>query len=162
MHIYLPDPQATIDLGKRLSGLIPKNSPPSILLQGELGAGKTTLVRALVKSLDGGEEAEVSSPSFNLVNIYPTIPEVAHIDLYRVPFGEIEEDILDYIFDPAYLSIVEWIDHIPDSTWPRDYLYISFEFNRSENGQNGTKNARSAVLSGNSLRSKQILEALTS
>ena len=52
-------------------------------MEGELGAGKTTLVRGLVEALPGGQDAEVASPSFNLVNLYPTQPETAHVDLYR-------------------------------------------------------------------------------
>jgi len=69
-------------------GLVP------LLLSGALGAGKTTLVRGLVSALPGAELAEVSSPSFNIVNIYPTTPQVAHFDLYRV-VGSAPEELLD-------------------------------------------------------------------
>ena len=54
---------------------------PAVLMNGQLGAGKTTFVRALVELLPGSENAEVGSPSFNLVNLYPTTPPVAHFDL---------------------------------------------------------------------------------
>ena len=156
MQIYLSDLQATIDLGKRMAGVIPAKEPPAILLQGALGTGKTTLVRELVKSLPGGEKAEVSSTSFNLLNNYLTTPEVAHIDLYRVPFGEVEDDILDYFFEPAYLALVEWIEQIPTSMWPRDYLYINFEFVPLENKHS----ARWVTFSTSSAGTRQILEKL--
>ena len=149
-----------MDLGRRLAKLIPAKNPPAILMQGDLGAGKTTFVRALVQNLPGGDEAEVSSPSFNLVNIYPTTPEIAHIDLYRLPFGEVEDDILDYFHDPDYLAIVEWIDHIRESMWPREYLYMVFQFTPPQNGKEETD--RSVILKEQCTGSRQILEGLTS
>ncbi|MBQ2475644.1 MAG: tRNA (adenosine(37)-N6)-threonylcarbamoyltransferase complex ATPase subunit type 1 TsaE, partial [Desulfovibrio sp.] len=51
----------------------------ALLLQGELGSGKTTLAASFVKALPGGEDAEVSSPSFTLCNVYPTRPQVFHV-----------------------------------------------------------------------------------
>jgi tRNA threonylcarbamoyladenosine biosynthesis protein TsaE len=67
-----------------------------VLLRGDLGSGKTTFVRGLVAALPGGEEAEVASPSFNLVNVYPTRPEVVHMDLYRLRGGEAGELFEEY------------------------------------------------------------------
>ena len=69
--------------------LHPAEPLPVILLMGDLGAGKTTLIRFLVEALPGGENAEVASPSFTLCNVYPTTPKVQHFDLYRLPPGSV-------------------------------------------------------------------------
>ena len=68
------------------------NSPFSLLMTGDLGCGKTTLTRALVEALPGGESAETSSPSFTLCNVYPTTPPIVHCDLYRQGAGPLLPD----------------------------------------------------------------------
>lgn len=74
-----------------------------VLLEGELGAGKTTLVRGLLEGL--GHLGAVRSPTFNLVQTFDTSPPVMHADLYRV--GSYEgiglEDYLE-----SHLCLVEW------------------------------------------------------
>ncbi|GEM_PF-709507 len=166
MQINLPDVESLLQLGSGLAALLPDWNPPGILLQGDLGAGKTTLVRSMVKNLPGGEEAEVSSPSFNLLNIYPTSPEVAHIDFYRSSFAELEDDILDYFFDPSYLAITEWIDHIPESMWPKEHIHITLEFGAtghspSKGEPNETSPGRTATLTGSCPKTRAILDQLT-
>lgn len=76
-----------------------------VLLDGELGAGKTTLVRGLVEAL--GYHQAVRSPTFNLVQTFPTHPPVMHADLYRVASyeGIGLEDYLD-----SHLCLIEWPD----------------------------------------------------
>ncbi len=82
-----------------------------ILLYGSLGAGKTTFVKGLCKGLgfDG-----VTSPSFVLVNIYPTEPVVYHIDLYRLKGrAEIEgTEIEDLLYSPDGIAVVEWAEKL--------------------------------------------------
>ena len=79
-----------------------------VLLYGNLGAGKTTLVKAMVKALGG--DAETSSPTFALVNAYETPNgNVYHLDLYRI---ESEEEALDigveeYLYR-AQPCFIEW------------------------------------------------------
>ncbi|MFP4657621.1 MAG: tRNA (adenosine(37)-N6)-threonylcarbamoyltransferase complex ATPase subunit type 1 TsaE [Desulfonatronovibrionaceae bacterium] len=100
---------------------------PVILLQGELGAGKTTFVRELVIRLPGGDKAEVSSPSFNLVNYYPTRPEVAHFDLYRLEHSGLDPDLEEEIIDPGFkLLLVEWGNRLLKSLLPKNRLYLTF------------------------------------
>lgn len=112
----------------------------AVLLMGTLGAGKTTFVRHLVANLPDGENAEVSSPSFTLCNIYPTTPEVLHYDLYRLPPGgaseELEEaldalDILDSEKNIAAsgktgsrLLLIEWAEHLQQNFVPANRLEI--------------------------------------
>jgi tRNA threonylcarbamoyladenosine biosynthesis protein TsaE len=76
-----------------------------IFLEGELGAGKTTLVRGMLEGLGWGQE--VRSPTFNLMHEYPTLPPVLHADLYRVASwqGIGLEDYLE-----SHLCVIEWPD----------------------------------------------------
>ena len=88
----------TARLGTLLAGMM-QNAPQvrALLLQGDLGSGKTTLTRSLVAALPGGDQAEISSPSFTICNNYPTCPPVLHCDLYRCPASLPDEvwDALD-------------------------------------------------------------------
>ncbi|MCR4667241.1 MAG: tRNA (adenosine(37)-N6)-threonylcarbamoyltransferase complex ATPase subunit type 1 TsaE [Desulfovibrio sp.] len=98
----------------------------TIFLDGPLGSGKTTLVRALVSLLPGHEDAEVSSPSFSIVNIYPVTPSVQHIDLYRC-HGEIDDEILDNLENPHMVTLIEWARFFPRQYWPDQILSLTFE-----------------------------------
>lgn len=109
----LPDAAATEGLGARLAPLLAPGD--LLLLEGPLGAGKTTLVRGLVAAL-GGDPSEVCSPTFVLLETYavasPTIVRVHHADLYRLrgrPGAPLDEvglgDVLD---DAAGVTAVEW------------------------------------------------------
>lgn len=83
-----------------------------IFLSGELGAGKTVLARGLVQGLGG---KHVRSPSFTLVNEYPTTPPVAHVDLYRLAGSETDTLGLDEYVENGYILIVEWADRLFDN-----------------------------------------------
>lgn len=74
-----------------------------VLLEGVLGAGKTTLIRGFLESL--GYHDHVRSPTFNLVQVFDTEPPVVHADLYRVStwHGLGLEDYLD-----THISLIEW------------------------------------------------------
>ncbi len=127
LRLWLPDEGATLELGRALSSVVLESSisgqPPALLLQGGLGSGKTTLVRGLAQGLPGGHEAEVSSPSFNIVNLYPTRPPVAHFDLYRVA-GQAPEEFLDAAEDGRTLVVAEWIEHLANNLWPKEALHL--------------------------------------
>ncbi|WP_462325813.1 tRNA (adenosine(37)-N6)-threonylcarbamoyltransferase complex ATPase subunit type 1 TsaE [Desulfoplanes sp.] len=99
---------------------------PAILFQGDLGSGKTTLTGMLVPLLPGGEGAEVSSPSFTVMNVYPTRPETAHFDFYRMEGMGLDGTMEEYLYDPTRLCIAEWIEHLPDQLWPDEYLLIGW------------------------------------
>lgn len=93
------------------------------LLHGDLGSGKTTLTRAVVESLPGGDRAEISSPTFTLCNSYPTRPPVLHADLYRCPAGAPDE-LWDALDDGESLCFVEWGEALPEADLPKEYLDI--------------------------------------
>jgi tRNA threonylcarbamoyl adenosine modification protein YjeE len=79
-----------------------------VLLRGALGAGKTTLVRAIVRALHGSDEA-VSSPTFVFRQRYPGTPPVEHLDLYRIADpAELRDLGLEDAFDGKALVFVEW------------------------------------------------------
>jgi len=128
MHRTLTDEGQTLLLGQAFAQSLTSVAPCTILLRGELGAGKTTLVRGLVESLPGGQEAEISSPSFNIFNVYPTIPEVVHFDLYRTVDSLTAENLSGYFADPVYLVLVEWVDNLPADFWPESYVLVNLVF----------------------------------
>ena len=101
----LPDEAATARLGRAVAGLLRRGD--AVLLFGELGAGKSTLARALVRALTRPDE-EVPSPTFTLVQHYEGRLPVAHFDLYRLAAPEEADELgLDDAIDDGAV-VVEW------------------------------------------------------
>ncbi|MDZ3832458.1 MAG: tRNA (adenosine(37)-N6)-threonylcarbamoyltransferase complex ATPase subunit type 1 TsaE [Sphingopyxis sp.] len=100
-----------------------------VALSGDLGAGKTTLARAMLKAR--GLAGEAPSPTFAIVQPYAP-PEVdmaiAHVDLYRIedPGDLVELGLDDYLFDGALL--IEWPERLGAAGWP-DALWLSITGN---------------------------------
>ena len=94
-----------------------------VALNGELGTGKTTFVRACVQSL--GSPARVTSPTFALLNIYPGRIPVYHFDFYRLQTRADLENIGGTEFIPSRdgITFIEWAEKIPE-VLPEDYLEI--------------------------------------
>ncbi|BDE05008.1 tRNA (adenosine(37)-N6)-threonylcarbamoyltransferase complex ATPase subunit type 1 TsaE [Vulcanimicrobium alpinum] len=85
-----------------------------VVLRGPLGAGKTTLARALVRALHGSDDA-VSSPTFVFRQTYPGTPPVEHVDLYRIDDpAELPDLALDEAFAPDRITLVEWPERAED------------------------------------------------
>ena len=125
--LHLDSPEATLALGRILARALAGEFPrPSLLLQGGLGSGKTTLVRGLVESLPGADMAEVSSPSFNIYNLYPTAPPVAHFDLYRLEGMAPDDSLFEHLEDPATLTVVEWIEFLDRKLWPENAILLKW------------------------------------
>jgi len=88
--------------------------PACLLLEGPLGAGKTTFVRGFVDGL-GGAALRVQSPTFALAHTYPTVPPVHHLDLYRLEGEDAAFDLglSDLVSDPDAFACVEWAERAP-------------------------------------------------
>ena len=111
---HLADLAATDRLARALASLIERGD--TVLLSGDLGAGKTTLVRALAASL-GIDTRQVSSPTFTVMNEYAggTIDPIIHMDAYRLE-GSGEEELLELGWDHARraesAALIEWGERI--------------------------------------------------
>lgn len=107
--VHLADEAATLQFGARLARALPATSGPLVLyLHGELGAGKTTLARGMLRAL--GETGAIRSPTYALVAEYqPDGARVLHLDLYRL--GSPEElaalGLADFLPD-SRLWLIEW------------------------------------------------------
>jgi len=146
-ELHLKDLEATIELGQILADTLAKTpNPPALLLQGTLGSGKTTLVRGLVESLPGSDMAEVSSPSFNILNLYPTMPPVAHFDLYRLEGMPPDDALFEHIDDPNTLTVVEWIQFLAKDIWPDEAIFL--EWTPSDTGRRLTMHAMGKTAQG--------------
>jgi tRNA threonylcarbamoyladenosine biosynthesis protein TsaE len=101
-------PEETIALGRTLAKML---APPKlVLLRGELGAGKTTLVKGIAEGFHAASEEDVTSPTFTLVHEYrgPEV-NVYHIDLYRVGTPrELETLGLDDLLAENSVLLIEW------------------------------------------------------
>ncbi len=109
----LRDMEATERLGLSVASLLQPGD--ILLLTGELGAGKTTLVKSIAKGLDI-DPREVTSPTFTLIHEYPEarIPLV-HADLYRLGQGaDIIETGLEEFMQGGYVVAIEWAEFLPE------------------------------------------------
>ncbi|HTC35919.1 MAG TPA: tRNA (adenosine(37)-N6)-threonylcarbamoyltransferase complex ATPase subunit type 1 TsaE, partial [Bryobacteraceae bacterium] len=95
----------------------------AVLLIGQLGVGKTTLAKGIVKGLGAARPDDVSSPTFTLIHEYS--PSVYHIDLYRLDTpAQVATLGLDEIFDRPAVVLIEWGERFPD-LMPPDRIEIN-------------------------------------
>lgn len=106
LAVSLPDEAATVALARRLAPALLDGGV--LYLRGELGAGKTTFARALLRALGVGER--VKSPTYSLLERYLVDGRDAfHLDLYRIAdAGELEWLGLDEVDSPETIVLVEW------------------------------------------------------
>jgi tRNA threonylcarbamoyladenosine biosynthesis protein TsaE len=119
--------QETIAFGRTLAELL---APPKlVLLRGDLGAGKTTLVKGIASAFEAAEEDDVTSPTFTLVHEYRgPRANLYHIDLYRIdtPRELATLGLDDLRADSSGILLVEWGEKFPYLQRERD-VEISFE-----------------------------------
>ena len=112
--------EETIALGRSLVSIL--TPPKLVLLRGDLGAGKTTLVKGIAKGFDAAEEDNVTSPTFTLIHEYRgPLVNIYHIDLYRIDTPRQLETLgLDDLFAEKSLLLLEWGEKIPRFVRERD------------------------------------------
>jgi tRNA threonylcarbamoyladenosine biosynthesis protein TsaE len=103
----------TIAFGRTLAGLL--TPPKFVLLRGDLGAGKTTLVKGIAAAFEAAAEEDVTSPTFTLVHEYRgPRANLYHIDLYRVDTArELETLALDDLRSDNSILLIEWGEKFP-------------------------------------------------
>lgn len=108
-EVVLPDVAATEALGRQLASRL--QAGDLLLLSGPLGAGKTTLVRALVEGL-GGDPTHVSSPTFTLMNVYDGDLMIYHVDAYRLERPGQLDGLGFFELAQDGLGIIEWPERV--------------------------------------------------
>jgi tRNA threonylcarbamoyl adenosine modification protein YjeE len=143
-EILLKSPAETAGLGARIAAALEPGD--AVALKGDLGAGKTTLARAILAAL--GLSEAVPSPTFTLVQRYETPGlTIAHFDLYRV---EREAEIEELGLDDALVegaALIEWPEHA-GSRLPQDALHVQLIA--------VDETSRRAILSGSTRWSKAL------
>ena len=119
-------PEETIAFGRSLGAEL--KPPLLVLLRGDLGAGKTTLVKGIAEGFGAASQHDVTSPTFTLIHEYRA-PQVTlyHIDLYRVDTQrELETLALDDLVAENSILLIEWGEKFPHLRRDRD-LEITLE-----------------------------------
>ena len=105
--------EETIELGRHLARQL--KTPATVILRGELGTGKTTLVKGIAEGFHAASQDDVTSPTFTLIHEYRG-PEVNlfHVDLYRIETQrELETLGLDDLFGNSNVVLIEWGEKFP-------------------------------------------------
>lgn len=122
--IFLADEDATIRLGEDLALAVRPGD--CLALHGDLGAGKSTLARALIRCMADNVALDVPSPTFTLVQTYPLRIELAHFDLYRIADPQ---ELAELGLDEALAEgavLLEWPERAGDEL-PSDAIHIRFQ-----------------------------------
>ena len=147
LRVESPGPDETRVIGARLGALLRPGDV--VLLQGELGAGKTTFVQGVARGL--GYDGAVSSKSFVLLGEYAGRVKLYHADLYRLDDpAQVADLALDEISADGVL-VVEWPERAGD-VLPEEHVLVRFEVT-SEDG-------RVIELEGHGVRPKEIVAKL--
>jgi tRNA threonylcarbamoyladenosine biosynthesis protein TsaE len=126
-HSYVSrSPEETVALGRKLVGRLPP--PKTIVLRGDLGAGKTTLVKGIAAALGAAEPEEVTSPTFTLIHEYAgrradrsdlsgntgETVLLYHLDLYRIETQQQLDTLgIEELATPESLVLIEWGEKFP-------------------------------------------------
>lgn len=123
LEVMVEDLDETKSLAESLSKMI--NPGTVILLNGTLGAGKTTFTQFIGESL--GVKRRMSSPTFNIIKSYSGLYTIHHMDCYRLEHSDEDLGFYEY-FNPEDVSIIEW-PHFIEDFLPDEFLKIDIENN---------------------------------
>lgn len=123
--------EETIAFGRTLTDLL--TPPKLVLLRGDLGAGKTTLVKGIAAAFEAASEEDVTSPTFTLVHEYRgPRATIYHIDLYRIDTQrELDTLALDDLRSDDSILLIEWGEKFPALLHERD---LEISLNRAGEG----------------------------
>jgi tRNA threonylcarbamoyladenosine biosynthesis protein TsaE len=147
--VDLPDLAHTEEFGDKIG----KCAMPGdvLLLEGDLGAGKTTLSQFIGKGLKVPKSCFITSPTYSLLHEYPGRIPMFHFDLYRISEEEIYELGFDDYFYGEGISVIEWPDRLGDTT-PQDRLQIDLKFSG--------EHSRKAILKSFGTRHNQLMAGI--
>lgn len=152
LEFILKDVEETVVLGEKLGTFVQRGQVIGLI--GELGAGKTTLVKAIAHGLGVNDDVIVSSPSYTLVNEYDGRFPLYHFDLYRLEGAHDIHDLgYDEYLEGEGVSLIEWADIAPELL-PKEHLEIRIEII--------SDNERKMILQAKGKDSERILERLNS
>ncbi len=140
----------TIRIGKKIGNLL--RAGDVVALVGELGVGKTQLIKGLAEGVNVDKSTYVSSPSFTLVNEYRGKWPFYHIDLFRLNLEKEAEELglEDYIYGEG-ITAIEWADKVP-SLLPEEVLWIEIDY--------WDQNSRRIEITPKGKRYEEIIEGL--
>jgi len=115
--------EQTRRLGEKLGKMLPRSA--LILLQGDLGAGKTVFARGVARGLGVPPDIPITSPTFTLMNHYTARHDLYHFDLYRLADSDelIELGFDEYAFGPG-VALVEWPEKLENNELPGLWVKI--------------------------------------
>ncbi len=143
-ELIIKTPDEMIDLGEKIGKKLKANMV--ILLEGDLGAGKTTLTKGIAKGLDIKEI--INSPTFTILKIHQGRLTLYHMDVYRLNNDSGDEYLEEY-FESGGVTIIEWA-HQVDSILPKEYLLITIDYLEDGN--------RRVTLEGNNEEYNKVIE----
>lgn len=147
MIVYSKSPSETIRIGKTIGTCL--QAGDVVALTGELGAGKTQLIKGLARGAGVVRSASIASPSFTLINEYQGKIPFYHIDLYRLEERGARELGLEEYFQGEGISAIEWADRAP-SLLPDEFLRIHIHYTG--------KHTRSIELVGKGRRYEELVK----
>jgi tRNA threonylcarbamoyladenosine biosynthesis protein TsaE len=117
-------PEETVSIGEEIAQLLPRDQV--VCFTGDLGAGKTTLIKGIAAKITGLPLREINSPTFNYLHIYEGIETLYHFDCYRLNGPQ---DFLTRGLDEYFgsLCLVEWPERITPIL-PKDRVMIKIEY----------------------------------
>lgn len=121
MQLIISDEKAMEDFGSKLGHIL--RAGDVVYLSGELGAGKTTLVRGAARGM--GFPGRVTSPTFTIMNIYQTDPPIYHFDFYRLENNDLGDLGLEDFLEKEGIAFIEW--PCSSGELPEQALHVKIE-----------------------------------